>query len=314
MARRTRKNTARKSYNNTPKVDPYERVTNAIVERLESGELPPWRKSWSGAGCAGIPVSVSSRKAYRGINVFLLAMVQLAAGYASRYWLTYRKAQELGGHVRKGEKGTAVVAWRVSKWTEDRTDANGNTEQVERQALRAYCHTVFNVDQCDGVELPASLVEEVEAATNNDDPIESAEAIVRGYLDRDGAPALAVGQPSYSPALDTVRMPAFERFDGAPEYYSTMYHELGHSTGAKTRLDRGFSESVTFGDNDYSKEELVAEFTAAFLCAEAGIEMGVLDNQAAYIKGWLSKLRDDKRLAVNAAQAAQKAADLILGR
>ncbi|MBD3261656.1 MAG: DUF1738 domain-containing protein [Candidatus Altiarchaeales archaeon] len=270
--------------------DAYEAITQSIVEKMDDGGLPPWRRTWTATGA---PRNLVSGKVYRGINIFLL----LLQPFNSPYWLTFKQAKAKGGHVRKGEKGTKIIFWKMLRKEKD-------GEEKVFPMLRTY--TVFNAEQCEGIETPA-----VEGAcSNDDDPIPACEAIVAGYpLPR---PEMQAGKPSYAPFLDTVRMPRMDEFTGAEEYYSTLFHELAHSTGHKDRLDRDMMRVAAFGSQDYSKEELVAEFTASFLCAEAGISPAVLENQAAYLKGWRKALKGDPRMVVSAAQRAQKAAEYIL--
>lgn len=273
------------------KKDVYAIVTDRIVALLEGGTVP-WRKPWSGGG----PKNVVSGKAYRGVNVFVLA----CQGYSSPSWLTYRQATQLGGSVRRGEHGSPVIFWN---WIE-KTDPANATRKIRFPILKYF--TVFNVEQCDGIAVPA-----VEKASVN--PIEAAEAIVAGMPTPPSIRHLG-DQAFYRPSTDSVVVPAREAFDSAPAYYATVFHEIAHSTGHYSRLDRPAVAAPSFGSHAYSKEELVAEMSAAFLCAEAGIDLQTIDNSAAYIASWLSALRNDRRLLVQAAAAAQKAADYVLGR
>jgi antirestriction protein ArdC len=275
-----------------PRVDVYQAITDTLIEKMGDGDLPPWRRTWTAAGA---PKNLASGKAYRGINLFLL----LLSPFTCPYWLTFKQAKAKKGHVRKGEKGTRIIFWKMLS----KENADGKTSTFP--LLRTY--TVFNVEQCEGIEAPA-----VEGdCGNDDDPIPACEAIAAGYpLPR---PDMQLGKPSYAPFFDTVRMPRMDEFMGAAEYYSTLFHELAHSTGHKDRLDRDLMGTISFGSEDYSREELVAEFTASFLCADAGISPSVLENQAAYLKGWRKALRGDPKMVVTAAQRAQKAAEYILG-
>lgn len=277
----------------------YEIITNRIIETLEQGEVP-WKKTWNAQTQA--PRNLISGKLYSGINVFLL----LSARYQSPYWLTYKQATEKGGTVRKGEKGYPIVFW--SK-TEKKDQQTGEVKEVG--FLRYY--TVFNVAQIDGLE----NVPQPETYTVSEDgaeAVDAAELIVASMPDR---PQITHGhtRACYSPAWDRVEMPVAVAFDGPAEYYSTLFHELTHATGHENRLNRHQTiKNHNFGSADYSKEELVAEFGSAFLCAEAGISPAVIDNQAAYIQGWLKALKNDSKLLINAAAQAQKAADWIMNR
>ena len=278
--------------------DVYEIITDRIVQQLENGVIP-WHKPWK-AGAHGWPKNLVSKKDYRGINVFLLSCTP----YELPYWLSFKQAKDLGGHVKKGERSTVVVFW---KWLETEDEETGKT--VKRPLLRYY--NIFNVSQCEGLEARVPPVSDDPGKPF--EPIDVCERIVSGMSQ---APEIHFGTTGafYRHADDSVSMPHRERFASVPEFYSTLFHELTHATGHESRLRRpGIVEPSRFGSGTYSKEELVAEMGAAFLCGHAGIENATLDNSAAYIAGWLKRLKDDKRLVVHAAANAQKAADFILG-
>jgi antirestriction protein ArdC len=270
----------------------YEIVTSRILEELERGVVP-WHKPWRTLP----PANLVSKKPYRGINVFLLAL----QGYGSQYWLTYRQAQALGGNVRKGEHGTKVVFWKFD--TYETETAEGEPEGRKSAAFLRY-YTVFNLEQTEGLKALRALPPAF--------PIESAESIVNAMPN---PPAFAQGfQAAYAPSRDTVTMPSRTAFASQAEYYSTLFHELTHSTGHAKRLGReGFDKPQQFSSESYSREELVAEMGSAMLCGVAGIEQGTLANSAAYLKAWIQRLKSDSRLVVSAASAAQKAADYIRG-
>ena len=273
----------------------YDIITERIIAQLEAGTVP-WCKPWHGQ--AGMPKNLISNKQYRGINVFLLHCL----GYESPYFLTFKQAKARGGHVCKGERGCPVVFW---KWLDV---ADRESKEPQRVPLLRY-YTVFNVAQTEGIEAPP-----VDVPERKHTPIEAAECIANSMQ---SAPEIRHGHNGacYSPLEDVVRMPRPEVFDNGERYYSTLFHELTHSTGHRSRLDRKLdSELAAFGSPDYSREELVAEMGAAFLCGEADILDTSIDQSAAYIDGWLSKLRNDRKLVVTAAAQAQKAADYVLGR
>lgn len=276
----------------------YEIVTNRIIETLEAGEIP-WKKSWNSKTQA--PRNLTSGKTYSGINVFIL----LSARFQSPYWLTFKQATEKGGTVRKGEKGLPIVFWSTTEKEDDKTG------EIKKTGFLRY-YTVFNITQIDGLkDVPAV---EVHEETEGAEAFDMAHDIVAGMPD---APAVKHGftRACYIPSVDEINMPLMRSFGQPEEYFSTLFHELAHSTGHENRLNRkGSGEIRHFGDADYSKEELVAEFGAAFLCAEAGISQAVITNQAAYIQGWLKALKNDSKLLVTAAAQAQKAADYILNR
>jgi len=276
--------------NNTP--DVYQIITDRLIALLEAGTTP-WRKPWNGGGD---PANLVTRREYNGINHFLLS----ASSYASPYWLTFKQAQVLGGHVRKNEKGTPVIFWKL-------LDKDSSEEKIP--LLRYY--TVFNLEQCEGVAVPAGT----EPKTYEHDPIETAEAVQLAMPNRPVVNIKQSGRAFYSPTSDSVTIPELSQYERPEEFYCTLFHELAHATGHQSRLNReGITGHHYFGDREYSKEELVAEMTASFLCGYIGIDTATINNSAAYIQGWIKKLRGDKKLAVIAAAQATKAANYILNR
>jgi antirestriction protein ArdC len=274
--------------------DVYQIITDRIINLLEQGTVP-WHKAWSSDD--RLPMNLCSGKPYRGINVFLLHVT----GYGSPYWLTLKQANERGGHIRKGEKSSIAVFWKQYE-IQDKETGEKRTVPV----LRFY--RVFNVEQCEGIDYPKP-----EPRTLNFNPIEGCERIVS---DMPNPPTIqhVEARAYYRRATDTVNLPARESFDNEAEYYSTAFHELTHATGHETRLGRLQKSESNFGAGSYAKEELIAEMGAAFLCGTAGIENKTIDNSAAYIAGWLERLKNDRKLVVQSASAAHKAADYILGK
>jgi antirestriction protein ArdC len=282
--------------------DLYQTVTDQIVAMLESGVVP-WRSPILGRSKAGHPRNLNTGKQYRGVNIFLLAFTAFAKGYGSSYWLTFNQARGRGGNVRKGEKSSMVVFWKQYETADKQTG-----EPVKVPVLRYY--NLFNAEQVEGVEIPDAVkFEPVDFK-----PIEEAEKLAAGYL---AGPALTHDggqQAYYRPSSDSVHLPEKTRFASVEEYYSTLLHELSHSTGHSSRLDRKLDTQLrAFGSPDYGKEELIAEMSAAFLCSHAGIQPAVIENQAAYLSGWLKQLKSDKKLVISAAGQAQRAADWIRG-
>ena len=277
------------------KSDVYQIITDRIIELLENGTAP-WRKPW--VGSHKMPINLVSKKPYQGINTFILT----CSPHTSPYWLTFKQAKEKGGNVRKGEKGTPVIFWKIYE-KEDQSAEDG----VKRLPVLRY-YTVFNADQCDGIEIPEENLPE----WPEHERIERAEAIQLAMPNR---PQVVYGgfRAFYQPGPDIVTVPELKRYEKREEFYSTLFHELAHSTGHQSRLNRdGVTGFNFFGDADYSKEELVAEMTAAFLCGHCGIENATIENSAAYINGWIRALKGDKKLAITAAAQAQKAANYIL--
>jgi antirestriction protein ArdC len=274
-----------------PHASVYEIITNQILAELERGEVP-WRKPWHTLP----PANLITKKPYRGINVFLLGF----AGYGSQFWLTFNQAKQLGGNIRKGQHGAKIIFWKCK--TRETESADGEIEERKSAFLRYY--TVFNLEQTEGLSALLTLPPAF--------PIESAEEIVKGMpnppvFEQDSRAA-------YIPSKDTVTMPSRTAFQSQAEYYSTLFHELTHSTGHPKRLGReGIDKIQPFGSEDYSKEELVAEMGSAMLCGAAGIEQATISNSAAYLRSWINRLKADSRLVVSAARAAQEAADYIRG-
>jgi antirestriction protein ArdC len=286
----------------------YQVTTDRLIAMLEAGTAP-WHKPWTG-GTSAFPKNIKSKKPYSGINVWMLHM----SGHSSAYFLTFKQAQELGGSVRKGEKGFPVVFTKqLPPRAVDAPTDNGGTERTidartGGRMLKYY--TVFNVEQCDGITAPDAGT----VPTFDHDPIDTAERILTAIPNR---PTIthAGSRACYAPARDVITMPEANRFETRPAYYSTLFHELAHSTGHASRLSRKeIIEPGAFGSNPYGKEELVAEMAAAYICGAAGIERDTIDNSASYLAGWIDTLKGDVKLAVQAASAAQKAADYILGR
>jgi len=269
----------------------YQFITDRIIAQLEKGVVP-WKQPWIG----GAPRNLVSKKAYRGINVLLLTM----RGYGNPYWVTFKQAKDRGGSVKKGEKSTPVVFWKLL----EKEDEEGNIEEIP--LLRYY--RVFNLEQCQGIKDP------LEEKKKDIPPLESCEEIITNMPN---SPVIEheKTRASYSPSKDTVNMPSRNLFNSPETYYSTFFHELTHSTGHETRLNRkSITELSLYGSHEYSKEELVAEMGACFLSNHAGIDQPTFENSAAYISGWLSKLKGDPKMVINAAKEAQKAADFILDK
>lgn len=288
----------------------YEIITERIVDAIESGNVLPWRKTWRSKG--GMPSNLKSGKAYRGINIFLLSML----GYDNPFFVTFKQAKEMGGSIKKGEKGCPVVFW---KWPTPEAKAEAVAKGKEVFPIVRY-YTVFNIAQTE--EITHKRLTEWHAAQDDRDEateaevIDGAEAIVNGW--KDACPVSHEFERAfYNPISDAIGMPRPETFESGAAYYCTRFHEMTHATGHKNRLGR-FPEDeggACFGSKSYSLEELTAEMGASFLAAESGIDPSLyLDNSAAYVAGWLKRLKGDSKLVMGAASKAQKATDHILGR
>lgn len=281
--------------------DIYAEITDRIIAELEKGAAP-WVKPWKSLGGSNQPHNAASKRAYSGINVLLLWMAQLDKGYKSQGWLTFKQAGELGGTVRKGEKSTQIVFVKPLCFKEK--DSNGNVvkdehgDDVERQVNMLRAYHVFNVEQCDGLRLPAMAPL----------PPPPTDPEFDAWVARTGAHVTHGGDRAcYIPSMDQIAMPNRAAFSTPSHYSATMLHELGHWTGHKTRLDR--SLRARFGDAEYAAEELIAELTAAYRCAAMGIDGDL--RHAGYIGHWLKLLKSDKRAIFTAAAAAQKAAQFL---
>lgn len=266
-------------------------VTEKFIEALENG-VCPWQKPWK---AGSVPVNMVSKKAYRGINLFLLSL----SPYSSSFWGTYKQVAAKGGNVKKGEKSTLIIFWKMLISKDKKT---GDKKTVPM--LRYY--NVFNADQCEGLDLDEGASEGLDF-----NPIEAAEDLAFDFADRENVALKFQGNAAcYVPSLDEVRMPSKETFVSEGAYYSTLFHEFAHSTGHSSRLNR--LDNSSFGSDPYAKEELIAELSAAFVCADLGID-NTFDNSAAYLQSWIKKLKGDSTLLISASSKAAKAFQLIKG-
>ena len=282
--------------------DIYTEVTNRIITQLEKGVIP-WKSPYFSK--VGFPRNFSTGNPYHGINVFLLGSLR----YTSPFFLTFLQAKELGGHVRKGEKGSLVI--KYGTYTKE---AEGEASDEQRKYLKGY--TVFHASQIEGIEFPQPQnVPELPASAACDRAREMVAAMPK-------APAMHEGSavPCYRRGTDSVHMPERRFFNSEEAYYSTLFHELAHSTGHESRLARPSLlenkgiDAEGEARKTYAEEELVAEMGASFLCAHAGIIEAELENSAAYLQGWIDALKskDAKGWIIRAASQAQKAADFVL--
>ena len=277
----------------------YEETTQRILKQLDEGVIP-WRKTWA----SGLPASLSTGREYRGINILILS----TAGYSSRYWVTFREALRLGGNVRKGEKATPIIYWHW-RTPEELAKLQERSGKADLAPCVPFTSAVFNLDQVDGVPRPEATQE-----FNHVRRLELADYLLDVMPDKPEIVHSLSDEPSYRSREDRVTLPHLSQFENADEYYATLFHELTHASGHERRLNRIVEQE---GDaiERYSFEELVAEFGAAFLCGFAGINnAGTEALAASYIHGWAEKLRNDHRLVMRAASAAQRAADYIRGK
>ena len=294
---------------NRVRPDLYQEVTDKIIKKLEEGTAP-WRCSWNRYGMAKNYVSGNT---YRGINAFLM---NFFPPHPIPYYLSFKQAKDLGGHVKKGSKAEKVYFFKAYY-----KDADGKSISAERAAqlqasggdyqfipfLKSY--SVFNVADVEGVDFDIPEVQSHDHST-----LERCEAMIAAipnppeFVEEDHNGAW------YNPRRDKLNMPPLNQFETVEDYYSVKFHELTHSTGHVTRLNReGITGEIKPGSPEYAREELIAEMGASFLCAATGIDVAsVTDNNAAYIASWLKRLQDDKTLVLKAAAGAQKAADYLL--
>lgn len=277
----------------------YEMVTNRIIKKLNEGIIP-WQRGWTGTIDGAY--NFKTKRRYSLLNQMLL---EHQDGY-----LTFKQIGEMGGKLRKGAKSEFVVFWKImQKDDPNKKDSEGKPEKVTIPILRYY--NVFWVGDTDIKREDLKLTEH--------NPITEAESIIGEYVTREDGLTFQNDRPSnqayYAPLLDTVVVPMLSQFTNVEEYYSTAFHELTHSTGAKHRLNRlPEGRAAAFGNLEYSKEELVAELGAAMLVNHCGIETEKsFRNSAGYVQGWLKALNNDQRLIVSAASKAEKAVEYILG-
>ncbi|MBR2661986.1 MAG: DUF1738 domain-containing protein [Clostridia bacterium] len=278
-------------------IDIYAEITNRVIAALESG-VAPWRKPWVGSssGC----ISYATGKQYSILNTILL-------GGQSGEFITYKGCMLAGGHVRKGEKARMVVFWRPIEKVDEESG------EITRYFYLKH-FSVFHLSQCEGVS-PRWAVS-VTQPVSDLKPDAAADAIVRDYIDRCGVRLIVTGsdQAFYRPGTDEIVVPQLSQYKHLAEFYSTEFHEMVHSTGHHSRLNR-INDVAAFGSHEYSREELTAELGAAFLVNSCGLETAdSFCNSASYLAGWLKALKNDKKLLVAAAGAAEKAVSLILNR
>lgn len=273
----------------------YKMITDQIIEKLESGKIP-WDKPWNTV----LPKNVITNNTYRGFNLLWLNFQD----YESPYWGSFKQIAKIGGHVNKHEHGTMIIFWKLKEYEETK---GGKTEIKTVPILRYY--KVFNLEQ-------TSLIddERFQITNNIHDPISECEDVVSGYENKPKINITDQDSASFNHESDIVKIPDMKYFEDPEQYYKVLFHELTHSTGHHTRLARrSLDEYRQFGDEKYSKEELVAELGAAFLSGHTGISASTIDSSAGYIQNWISVLKNDVNLIISASGRAQKSTDYILG-
>lgn len=281
------------------KANVYDMVTNRIIAELEKGKIP-WQKPWTGVRSGAY--NRITKRPYSLLNQMLL---QHTGEYA-----TFKQWQDLGGHIRKGEKSEIVVFWKIFESKE--TDSDTGEIEIKKIPLLRY-YNVFHISQVDGVE-PLAL----EQLNDEVEPIEAGDKIITDYIDKEHLNFIECksNKAYYSPSSDTVVVPLKEQCQLINEWYSIAFHEISHSSGHKSRLNRIQTGAISaFGSQDYSKEELVAELSSATLMSVAGLETPkTFRNSTAYIQNWLQVLRNDNKFIVSASSKAEKAVNYILAK
>jgi antirestriction protein ArdC len=289
------------------KFDIYKMITDKILSDIQNNGKLTWVKEWK-TKRGLLPMNAVSKKPYEGINLFLLSL----SHYSSPYYLSFKQVEELGGNVKKGEKATQVVFWKLNQYTKQ--NEQGETETKNVPLLRYY--NVFNLEQCENVTIKEKPAPEI--TYNENEIIENAENLIAEYITREKINTRIIEQDRafYRPSTDEITMPLFSQFSSGNAFYSTYFHEIGHSTGHEKRLNRKeVVGTINFGSCDYGTEELVAELTAAFLCAETGINNETTErNNSAYIKNWYNAIKADPKMFVMASARANKATKFVLNK
>lgn len=293
---------SRQSFASSARTDAYSRITSEIIAAIEAG-AGSWRMPWHHNGTAITrPTNLASAKRYRGINVLALWIAANAAGYVEGLWGTYRQWQAVGAQVRKGERATAVVLWKEMK-RRPSNDEDGEEDGDDRPRLFARTFSVFNRAQVDGYAPQArpQLAEETRSVEADQFFAALQIPMVTGAYDA-----------HYRIDEDRIYMPRFGTFQDTAGYAGTLFHEAGHATGAKHRLDRDFG--ARFASRARAMEEAVAELTASYILADLGIAHHPRPDHAAYIASWLELMKDDPRAIFTASSKAQQAADWMHNR
>ena len=289
-----------------PKFDVYQMATDRIINLIETSQTLVWRKTWKDSNLqrTEFAKNLTTMQEYNGINRLLLNL----AGFEIPYFITFNQCRDLGGNVKKGAKSLPVFFF---------SHGEKMNEQGENEKFGFWkYYNVFNVQDCEGLKYPTPEIiapgEETQTIIKNG-KIGICESIVENYKDCPAIVSKTQSRCYYSVNEDFVSMPDLEIFNDSESYYATLFHELAHSTGNEKRLNRDMKNG--FGSDKYAKEELIAEFTASFLCDYTGINNAPLDeNCAAYLQNWVKRFKEDKKLLLSSASMAQRAADYILSK
>jgi len=272
----------------------YDILIDKVCDLIEEKKMLPWQCPYQSVN----PTNFITKKSYRGFNKLYLSFLR----FESQYFVSFKQARQLGGSIKKGQNGFPVIYYNFI----EKKKESGKVESIPF----AKYSTVFNLDQCENID--TSKIESIKNETLEFDPVEAAENIINNYKT---IPAIEYDksfQSCYIPSKDVVRIQNKEYFSGVNEFYSTIFHELVHSTGSKKRLNR-FLEGTSYSKAEYSKEGLIAEIGAFTLCREAQIET-TLDNSTAYIQSWIKVLKNNTSWLFSAASKAEKATNYILNK
>ncbi len=261
--------------------DKYNAIVKDFIHKLENNDMEPWTKSWSMS--SSLPKNFDTENTYNGMNILTL----LDRGFKDSRWLTFNQAKKLGGTIKKGSKSTPIFFMKPV----EKTTLNERTGEEEKQYFLMQSYNVFSIEQVEGIAYEPEI-----KPSNTNNPISD-------FIHTIGIDEFR-GEPAYSAEHDVIFMPQIEEFKTENEYYSTYFHELTHSTGHKSRLDR-FEKHTAFGDKNYAFEELIAELGSNFHSIEHGIEPNS-KKQAAYLQSWISALKEKPQILYSAAAQASK--------
>ena len=311
----------KKQFKRKTTADIQKMVTDIVIEGLEK-DICPWIKPWESASIGGTPKNYNSKREYHASNKIVLTSIMMSKGYEFNYWVTFKGAKDLNGNVKKGEKGYPVIFWKFL----EKTKVDDNGEEVKKTIPMLKYFQVFNISQCEGIELPEKPKKKKQNVLKT---IKNAEAVVNDYNERETNLTIEVKKSNrayFSPSDDLIVSPTMRQAvdemkkhgqtanDGKQHYYSTLFHEMVHSTGTTSRCNRdGIVDMNYFGSHEYSKEELVAEIGSAILCAKVGLTSErVMENTSAYCKSWAKKLKSEPKWIVWAGGQSEKAVNYIL--
>lgn len=304
------------------KINVFEAVNKQVLDGIKKSGMS-WFKAWSDSnGNIQDPINRFTKRGYNGVNIFILNATASIEGYASNEWVSFAEAKKLGSNVMKGEKSTMIVYWHIAykvedKWFPNLTALNkaGYTEDDAKKLFTLKQFRVFNIAQCSDIqpcrEIPTGSEDNLDIQ-----PIDSAEAIVNGYKNAPKIVERPQGSAYYTPSRDTITMPTKEQFvkrTSIDDFYKVLFHEMIHSTGHSTRLDRKLV-GVTADKVSYSKEELIAEIGAMYLTSIANLNPKDHERQSqAYINGWIKFIKSSHEKAlISAMTKARQGVDLIL--